>query len=627
LLTLGAGILLGFVALRVASWAEVRARTTTALMIGAALLCTGYGILGALSARERSPIDLVFYADRGEEVRTHEDRIVVGRAGERGLFAFSLLLAGCSRLIRSPPTKRRRRRLSRFAWIGLIAGAPYLLTFVGALINPPRGYDALWYHLPLAVSFSRAHHLEPPGRDLTFYFPGNVELLARSLLDIFGVRALCLVQWPFALGAAAAAHALACAIGFRRSAWFAAALVLCTPMVLYQSALAYTDVVALFAVTVAASLFSVAVRTHLLRRSASHAALGGLSLGLLLGAKYAALPLVACALLVLFLFSLGRDGHLRWRHLPHALALVAVAGLAMIPPSLFWYWRNLRLTGNPLFPIAVPSLGLPGLFVSTAFNRQKELEFVSSRTAWWIYPFIEKTSHESGFGAGFACVVPLGVILIGAVLVHRLLRGRAPVYGLPLMWGCAYLVLWWVETPHEVRHLLPLITLFGTPALGLFESRRARSSLVFVLTAGLFFSTLTSIRVLLFSPVAELSIRPRSYAALYDLPPALTEQLPNNAKIANFAGRPYNFPLLGPNLSRRVHEFSPNATTDHDLTFHQVGYIFYRGPEASAPQRPSFRLMYQEMAKNHAWWITESYSQTLGTVPGSPEIVSLYSFQ
>jgi hypothetical protein len=582
-----------------------RAPWLVTLATAAALWCSSYGLLGALSRRERAPVPVVFTGEAGS-IRVHEDRVTVARARPVGQLAVAAVLALAVGLM---PRRRRRaaarRRVPPIVWL---VSFPYALTFLGGLFNPPRGYDALWYHLPSALAFARDQHLEPPGRDLVFYFPANVELLLRSAYDVFGAHALSLVQWPFALGAAAGASVLARAIGFRRASPFAAALVLSAPMIVHQSALAYTDVVALFFVVVAAGLLVQAVRAPRLATALGLGALSGLLLGVELGAKYAAVPLVLALAPVLALYALAPSGRFALRHLGRGALLCGTVAIAALPPSWFWYARNFRLTGNPLFPIAVPWLHLPGLFVSTAFNQHKELELVAARWQWALYPWLEKTSHESGFGAGFVVLVPVALLLLGGRLFAR--HRPLPAHGLPLLWGAIYLLAWWFGTPHEVRHLLPLSALFGAPAVGLLE--RAPASAVRPVVCGLCFSTVVTVRTLLFSPTAELSVRPHNADRLYDLPAALTRLIPEGARIANRAGRPYNFPLTGPRRSFRVFDYAPRWPTLEELRYHQVDFVFYRGSPSAVPLS-ELEPLFVDRPRNLAWW--ES---------GKDDVIALY---
>jgi hypothetical protein len=384
--------------------------------------------------------------------------------------------------------------------------------------------------------------------------------------------------------------------------------------VIFQSSLAYTDVACLFAVTLAAALLVKAVRAAELSRALVRGAMGGALVGFALGAKYAALPLAAALALPLAVWSFAPDGRIARAHAGRAVLLALVAGASALVPSWFWYARNLRLTGNPLFPIAVPLLRLRGLFGATAFNPGKSLEFASASWKWAVYPWIERTSHESGFGAGFAALVPLGAFALVPLAVARARRGRLPAFGFPLAWGVAYAALWWIGTPHEPRHLLPLVTLVGAPALALCERpstraplgllssgsepRAAGSGLLLATAAGVVFSTAMALRALLYSPEPDLSARPRSYASLYDLPAELVRLVPDGARVANRAGRPYNFPLFGPTRSWRLFDWAPRAPSDEDLDWHQIDFVVCRGaPDACAGPR-GWKLLYEGRASN-----------------------------
>lgn len=569
---------------------QVRERALAFSCVLAALIPTCYGLLDLLSTRRRSPFPVRFDAPGGP-ITVAEDLVLRPLASPAGLLMVACAVAlGSFAIPRGELPSSHRARTGRTLLPLLAACAvPYALTLFGALASPPRGFDALWYHLPAAVGFARAHHLQPPGRDLVFYFPGDLELIARTFLDAFGPRALALVQWPFAIGAALAAHALARALGLARRARWAAALVLATPMVAFQSQLAYADVLGLFCVA-AAACFLLRARTGSFR----HAALAGAALGLLVGAKYAALPLCAALAPPMLLAFAAPTGTLERRHLPRAFALAAVVALCALAPSWFWYARNWRLTGNPFFPISLPALGWRGLFAPSEFNPGKEHELVANAWQWPIYPYLERLSHESGFGAAFAVVAPLGTLVLGARALRRLLHGRVVPSLLPLGWGSLYLVAWWLGTNHEVRHLLPLVVLLGVPSLALLRVPGFAAPV----GAALAFSTAITLRTLLFSPVPELSVRPRSYESLYGLPREMAALVPEGAKIVNRADRPSNFPLLGPRLQWSVQDFSPVEPSARDLRSYDALFLFQRG---TAPPPPGWNRLFSGPAPVD-WW-------------------------
>lgn len=564
----------------------VRPRGLCAFALGCAFVCAAWGALDFAAPRVPSRFPLRFdQASGAPAITVREESATCGYATDRALACVALAFAlPLGALVYFRRRRLRALRLRAPHALAIACAAPLAVTLYGALASPPRGFDALWYHLPAAVAFGRTRALDPPGRDLVFYFPANVELLARALLDL-SPRALALIQWPFALASAAAASALARAIGFRRAARFAAPLVLACPLVAFQSQLAYVDVATLFFVTLAAVLFVRASRAPRLAAAAAHAACGGLSLGVALGAKYAALPLAAAAIVPFGLWACAPSGRLTSRALPRAALLVALAFALAAVPSWFWYARNLHLTGNPLFPIAVPSLGLRGLFTSRAFNAGKELDFVSARWQWAAYPWIERLSHESGLGAAVAASLPAGLAVLLVSFARALRRQRLPAFGLPLAWGALYLASWWLGTPHEARHLLPLLPLVSVPCLGLCDllarRPRARAHVEAALTVALALSSLVVLRALLFSPDPDLSSRPRTREALYGLPPALDQAVPEGATVANAAGRTWNYPLLGPRLDRRLRDFAPGPPRPADLAWDGADFVVTRGASAA----------------------------------------------
>jgi hypothetical protein len=581
------------------------ARAGLALVLGTALLCGGYGLLGQLCARAPAEVELVFHGEtaaaprtsRSEhagELRVIDDRVTRARATPAGLlvFAGTCFLAALA----LPPRRRSSRRAPAWpSWAPLL-WVPIGLAVFGALRSTPRGYDALWYHLPTAAAFARAGHLEPPGRDLVFYFPGNLELVARTLFDLTGrANAMTLAQLPFALALAPLCAAIARRLGAGRAAFFAGALALACPMVVFQSGLAYADLLAAAGLAAALLLVLDAIDATGPGRALALAGGAGAALGVSLGAKYAALPLVATGLPVLLCCALAR------RVAPvRALALTTVllAGLAV--PAWFWYLRNLRLTGNPIFPIAVPEWGLPGLFFADAFNRGKELELVRTRAEWLAYPWLEVISHESGFGAAFAALVPPSLPVLALACLRRVRHARLPRLALPLGWGLLYLCAWWLNTPHEVRHLLPLVILLGAPATVLLRGGHARAAgLRRVASAALAISGLVTLRLQLFSPVPELSVAlagsPTEFATFYGLPQAVLAGLPPGSRVANLATRPYNFALLGPEARFGLYDYAPPPfPSDAALRDRGATHVSCTaGSLSSSQQRPHHRVRHR----------------------------------
>ncbi len=600
-------------------------RAALALVLGAAMLCAGYGVLGQASTRATADVELVFFGDPAAaprastsqgagEVRVYDERVTHARATPGHLVLVGLALALTALALprpRAPTPRRAAPLLAALLWL------PVALAALAALFGAARGYDALWYHLPLAEAFRREGHLEPPGRDLVFYFPANVELLARTFADLAGPRAMTLVQLPFALALGPLAAGVARRVGAGAASWIGGAIVVGCPIVVFQAGLAYCDVVALAGLA-AALVLLLDVLAAGGPRALGGALAAGACLGLPLGAKYAALPLVACGLPAFAACALCAPGErrLRLRHAPRAVALGALVTAGLAAPSWFWFARNLRLSGNPLFPIALPALGLRGLFLPDAFNRAKELELVASRAEWPLYPFTAALSHESGFGAAFAALVPLATIALAPALLRALLVGRRPRALLPVAWGLGYVAAWWAGTPHEARHLLPIVLLLGAPAATLCRGASARArGLRTVAGAALALGAVVTLRLQLFSPVPELSARPAAFASLYDAPRTLADALdalPAGSRVANLAGRPYNLMLLGSGARLAAYDYSPGLPTLAELRSRGATHVFLRGPQAlhdeavargAAPGRP-WRALYRAeggSAPRDAW--------------------------
>jgi hypothetical protein len=178
---------------------------------------------------------------------------------------------------------------------------------------------------------------------------------------------------------------------------------------------------------------------------------------------------------------------------------------------------------------------------------------------------------------------------------------RLPRFGLPLAWGAVYLGAWWAATPHEPRHLLPLVPLLGVPALAALPASAA--GVRHAVRAGLLLSAVLSLRALCFSTAPELSARPRSYEALYGLPPEVTRAIPDGALVCNRARRPDNFALLGPRLTVRLWDFAPDAPSETDLHYHRIDYLLARGRAGELPPAPPwFRLVYDGPAVDQSGW-------------------------
>ena len=281
------------------------------------------------------------------------------RATALGLAVFcAAALARASRL--APPVS-----VSRDPWTPLEVGLAAALA-VGLALRFHDGlhratflYDTLSYHLHGPATWMHDGRLSivPAvfGDPAPAYAPSNVELILFFLMAPLRSDYLAQAgQAPLAALACLAVVAAARESGARRGPALASALaLLLVPELWQQSAAAMTDV-GVTAFFVAALPFLVRLGRGERAEAVPDAAALGLALGLAAGSKIVglvyALPIAAVAL------------PLAARRSVKAALALALAGAAA---GGFWYARNLAVTGNPLYPLAVRVGGatlFPGLY-------------------------------------------------------------------------------------------------------------------------------------------------------------------------------------------------------------------------------------------------------------------------
>jgi len=239
----------------------------------------------------------------------------------------------------------------------------------------PFDYDSLMYHIPLVD-----HWLQTRGLDATdtahWWLAANNELLALWIVGPFsGDFLIGLNNLPiFALWVAAAIE-LGRLLRLPPAARHLGALaIVCVQPTFDQVARAANDL--------AVGVYWLAALCYALRylRSCRRAdlALYGVSVGLLGGVKYFAAGYAVVLLVAVGLALMGRNG---WRR---ATRDVLLAVIFAAPFAGYWYFRNLVLTGSPLYPMGLreplPEVGYPaGLWSTTlAGNRNPDL----FRAAW-----------------------------------------------------------------------------------------------------------------------------------------------------------------------------------------------------------------------------------------------------
>ncbi|HMF44866.1 MAG TPA: hypothetical protein VKQ32_29540 [Polyangia bacterium] len=292
---------------------------------------------------------------------------------EAGLGALGWLTPGATLLTlaalagRAMVTLRRRPRVEPVARerlspvvVGLLAAlvAVFALRAWAGLHRTSFLYDTLSYHLHIPATWmhDRRISIVPAvfGDPSSAYAPANVELWFLFLMAPLRSDYLAGIgQLPFAvLAATAIAATVRDGAGSRGAALGAALVFLLIPEVWGQLVTAMTDLG--FAACLLASLpFLIRLwddrqprRQDLLTVAAA--------IGLASGTKHAA------ATVALPFAALAGAAWLRKR--PFDLRGPALALVVMVATGGFWYLRNAVVTGNPLYPVAVPGLSLPALY-------------------------------------------------------------------------------------------------------------------------------------------------------------------------------------------------------------------------------------------------------------------------
>jgi hypothetical protein len=511
--------------------------------------------------------------------------------------------------IEATPTRQPDKRsavpaylpIPAYLWIasGVLA-CSYLVFATNLLSSYPSGWDALAYHLPVALRWLQSGSLGiPPSLGWQYGLPGNAEIGMMLLLST-GSQALAPLVNFFALAVLALSTYVIAArlVGGNRIAAYTATLVLLSlPMVEFQAFSAYVDLfgtaflaaaLALFLSSRDAEMPGIAGRPFH-QRSQTLILLAALACGVSVGTKpvfwvYAA---VVCLVVTVVLV---RESMRASSELAKVLGLVVVGVLL---PSVFWFGRSFEATGNPLFPMQV-KIGervlLKGFAPSQITGNEFSDKFVHRRAEWVIYPWTEwmrnpgdqliPYSEGSGTGAAFAAFVPLGLLFAAYRMFTRRSRALTAVL-LAATMGLA--VFWWVMLQRMPRFGLPLLVLacvLTAPLLEFLQNHKRRAfvalfTICLIVTGG----------ISAFVPLRDLGARTHSRAwsrcRIYGYP-CIIDTLPAGTTLLNDTGiQEANFMLAGSHLSNHViADFDvPNPITQEFLLQRQVDYVVEVVPE------------------------------------------------
>lgn len=358
-------------------------------------------------------------------------------------------------------------RVFAFALAGLYAAAG-VYTLERALSLPPVSWDSLFYHLPMVVEWTQTGALDPlyhPTGLHHSYFPGTGELFTLWTLLPWKHDFLAgLVNLPFIALSGLAVYQIAREFGApARAARWAPPLYVLTPCLLRLTATSYVDpAVGAFLLLCVAWLLAFR-RT----RRPRELLLFSMAFGLAIGTKYTAV-MMAAPLALLALWWL-RDAPRRLSPLLLALPFALLGA--------FWYWRNLWLTGHPLYPSEVELLGWKVFAGAPIIVGDQVLD--STRSILGSLGELLESGDLWGalLGTDWAFTPELGVgpklfplLLLSAVAA---LRKRAAPEGGAVRWVSAITLLWLLSfllLPYWLVWFFYLNVRFLLPAIGLMAA-------------------------------------------------------------------------------------------------------------------------------------------------------------
>ena len=316
---------------------------------------------------------------------------------------------------------------------------------------PPSDADSLAYHFALPKQFIQAGEIFFVPRAIDGAVPLLVQMGYIPALALGGEQALTfwvmLSSW--------ALYFLVYGLARTRMsvAWSLAVTlaVATTPTVIYGSVSGQVEVrIALF-VLLAAWAAARAIKTGHVR----YIILCGLAAGLYGASKYVGLIFMASTAIVIIIQP-------RWFRVGVMFSLAAVIASGQ------WYLWNFVHTGDPIFPVLFPLIGVsdPAIWDLAHHRLLKDVFFAAETpipvTPFGLlsYPFIATFFPPHNLDAGRAGLGPFMVLLLPfalAVVVSRKIQWQWNTIAIWSAMVIGFVALWFfVGSPQRIRHLLPV---------------------------------------------------------------------------------------------------------------------------------------------------------------------------
>lgn len=215
----------------------------------------------------------------------------------------------------------------RFLLIYSLIALSALVYFVNGFL-PETGFDALWYHLPIASIYSQSGIVPIPG-NLLYYsnMPRLMEVIFAIVLSFFGEFGVHFLSFAVGISTFIILKHFALLFVPKFEAIVIAAIFYITPLVGWQSASAYVDIYRTFFETVGLYL--------IFRKKCVFA---GILFGLAVSVKTLALGSVVISIFLIYFLT---------RNVKEVIKFISAVGCTAIP----WFVSSFLQTGNGIYPI------------------------------------------------------------------------------------------------------------------------------------------------------------------------------------------------------------------------------------------------------------------------------------
>jgi hypothetical protein len=379
------------------------------------------------------------------------------------------------------------------SWLWLVPVISLATACVAASVMPgvlwkpldPHPYDVISYHLQVPREWYEMGKIVPLSHNVFSFFPFNVEM--QYLLLMHAMRgpwnAMYACQFLSVIYAALMVIAVASEGGV-----VGAAIVSCVPWVIMLAGVAYVE---------SALMFYTALSVIWAMRSNRNLILAGIMAGLACGVKITAVPMLLFAIPIAMLLTT--------RKIFFSCVVFVVVGLLVLSP---WLIRNLVWAGNPIFPVAMRTLG------RAHFSDEQVERFDRAHSA-------KADSIGMRLKSVWSDVLAhrqYGYILLPLAIVAAIVRWRDRETWLLLIVGAIIFVTWIGFT-----HLQPRFLIMIVPVAAILAGRIKfpAMSIVILLAAGIGWSAV-------YSPLARITRDPVRSAFIgvqnfsFMIPPELT---------------------------------------------------------------------------------------------------------